>query len=269
MADFGTNLRALRQQKNMTQQELSDSMGISKSAINMYERGERQPNFETLELIADYFNVNIDFLLGKSTYIQCPICYNTYDPLNKYDSAEHDAFHKKFTDAESKYGKIILYGDACAKRENSIIDFRNPKLSFEDRISAMDNYLKYDFMVSIWESGFNLRHKDFDSYCQEELQKLQPDALISKELCEAIKEKYRVPSADVIFQFTTKDERDIKKDLDSLMEKLSSKEYGPAAFDGEDIPEDDQELFAGQVELMLRRLKAINKEKYNPNKNKK
>lgn len=68
---------------------------------------------------------------------------------------------------------------------------------------------------------------------------------------------------------TAKDERDIKKDLDSLMEKLSSKEYGPAAYDGEDIPEDDQELFAGQLELMLRRLKAINKEKYNPNKNKK
>lgn len=68
---------------------------------------------------------------------------------------------------------------------------------------------------------------------------------------------------------TRRDERDIKKDLDSLMEKLTSKEVGPAAYDGADIPEDDQELFAGQLELMLRRLKAINKEKYNPNKNKK
>lgn len=68
---------------------------------------------------------------------------------------------------------------------------------------------------------------------------------------------------------TPKDERDIKKDLDSLMEKLTNQEYGPAAYDGQDIPEDDQELFAGQLELMLRRLKTINKEKYNPNKNKK
>lgn len=68
---------------------------------------------------------------------------------------------------------------------------------------------------------------------------------------------------------TKRDERDIKKDLDSLMEKLKNQENGPAAYDGEDIPEADQELFAGQVELMLRRLKKINKEKYNPNKNKK
>lgn len=69
--------------------------------------------------------------------------------------------------------------------------------------------------------------------------------------------------------FNARDERDIKKDLESLREKLANKELGPAAFDGEDIPEDDTDLFLGQVELMLRRLKAKNKEKYNPYKNKK
>jgi len=69
--------------------------------------------------------------------------------------------------------------------------------------------------------------------------------------------------------FTVKDERDIAKDLENIMNKLRNGEDGPASFDGIDIPEADQELFAGQLELMLRRLKAINKEKYNPNKNKK
>lgn len=68
---------------------------------------------------------------------------------------------------------------------------------------------------------------------------------------------------------TPKDERDIAKDLENIMQKLKSGEAGPASFEGTDIPEADQELFAGQLELMLRRLKAINKEKYNPHKNKK
>lgn len=68
---------------------------------------------------------------------------------------------------------------------------------------------------------------------------------------------------------TKKDERDIKKDLENLRNKLTNKELGPAAYDGQDIPEDDIDLFMGQVELMLRRLKTINKEKYNPHKNKK
>lgn len=70
-------------------------------------------------------------------------------------------------------------------------------------------------------------------------------------------------------QLTTRDERDIAKDLENIMSKLKNGEDGPASFEGMDIPEADQELFAGQIELMLRRLKAINKEKYNPNKNKK
>ena len=75
MADFARVLRLLRNEKNMSQSELSDALGISKSSVNMYERGERQPNFETLELIADFFNVDIDYLLGrtdKTTRIPLP-----------------------------------------------------------------------------------------------------------------------------------------------------------------------------------------------------
>ena len=68
---------------------------------------------------------------------------------------------------------------------------------------------------------------------------------------------------------TEKDNKDIAKDLDIIMEKLSSNEDGPASYNGENIPEDDREMFAAQLEIMLRRLNTINKEKYNPNKNKK
>lgn len=68
---------------------------------------------------------------------------------------------------------------------------------------------------------------------------------------------------------TPKDERDIANDLKAIMDKLNAEEADPASFEGTDIPEADKELFAGQLELMLRRLKAINKDLYNPNKNKK
>ena len=68
---------------------------------------------------------------------------------------------------------------------------------------------------------------------------------------------------------TARDERDIAKDLENIMRKLDLGENGPASYDGEEIPEDDREMFAGQLEIMLRRLKAINKEKYNPKKNQK
>ena len=70
-------------------------------------------------------------------------------------------------------------------------------------------------------------------------------------------------------QLPPRDKRDIAKDLESIMEKLNNQEDGPASFDGQDIPEDDRELFATQLEAMLVRLKKINKDLYNPNKNKK
>ena len=68
---------------------------------------------------------------------------------------------------------------------------------------------------------------------------------------------------------TKRDERDIKKDLDSIMERLNSKEYGPAAYDGEELDPEAAELFKEEIEIALRRLKIINKEKYTPKKYKK
>ena len=68
---------------------------------------------------------------------------------------------------------------------------------------------------------------------------------------------------------TIKDNRDIAKDMESIRTKLLNGADGPLSYDGEPIPEEDAELLLGQIELMMRRLKPINKEKYNPNKNKK
>ena len=67
MPKFSERLRQLRTECGISQQALANSLGdISKSSINMYERGEREPGLEMLEAIADFFNVDMDFLLGKS-----------------------------------------------------------------------------------------------------------------------------------------------------------------------------------------------------------
>lgn len=73
--DFARRLRELRTQRELSQAELARKLGVSKSRISMYELGSREPDFETLELIADFFNVDMDYLLGKenvSTYILTP-----------------------------------------------------------------------------------------------------------------------------------------------------------------------------------------------------
>lgn len=62
---FKDALKSLRLQNKMTQEELSRKLNMSKSAISMYESGVRKPNFETLETIADIFNVDINTLMDK------------------------------------------------------------------------------------------------------------------------------------------------------------------------------------------------------------
>lgn len=68
---------------------------------------------------------------------------------------------------------------------------------------------------------------------------------------------------------TARDNRDIAKDLDSIMAKLSNKEDGPVSYNGENLSDESMDLFKEELEIALKRLKLINKEKYNPHKNKK
>ena len=63
---FGKVLKRLRTQNNLTQKQLADVLGISESTVGMYERGHREPAFEMLEAIADYFNVDMDYLTGRT-----------------------------------------------------------------------------------------------------------------------------------------------------------------------------------------------------------
>lgn len=64
MAYTGIRIRQLRKSEKMTQQELADALGVAKSTISMYENDQREPDFETLEAIADYFNVDMNYLTG-------------------------------------------------------------------------------------------------------------------------------------------------------------------------------------------------------------
>lgn len=66
MGSFQNIFKELRISGGMTQIEAAEKLGISRSTIGMYETGAREPDFETLEKIADFFHVNTDYLLGRA-----------------------------------------------------------------------------------------------------------------------------------------------------------------------------------------------------------
>ena len=115
MPNFGERLRQLRTAKGLSQMDFAKQIKISKSSVNMYERNEREPSLVTLEVIADYFNVDLDYLLGKSDY------------TNKYDWLSNSAIPNLIPMPEMR--KIPLIGSiACGApvlAEEHIEDYLN------------------------------------------------------------------------------------------------------------------------------------------------
>ncbi len=78
---FGDKLKQLREASGLKQEELGKIVNLSKATISRYEANTIEPNNETLKLIANYFNVSIDYLLGNSD-TQNPYIQNDLDEVN-------------------------------------------------------------------------------------------------------------------------------------------------------------------------------------------
>lgn len=63
---FGKRLSQLRKSHKLSQYDLADRLSFSRGQIANYEQGQRQPDYETLKKIADFFEVSIDYLLGRT-----------------------------------------------------------------------------------------------------------------------------------------------------------------------------------------------------------
>ena len=61
---FKERLKELRIEKQIGQVELSKAIGVSKGIISLWENGEREPGMNSLILLAQFFNVSIDYLVG-------------------------------------------------------------------------------------------------------------------------------------------------------------------------------------------------------------
>ena len=69
---FAERLKELRKDKNMTQVQLAEALGVSKGTVAMWEIGKREPNFETLNRLSDIFDKRIDYILGNSNDASSP-----------------------------------------------------------------------------------------------------------------------------------------------------------------------------------------------------
>ncbi|MBO8138365.1 MAG: helix-turn-helix domain-containing protein [Desulfotomaculum sp.] len=67
MASFGERLAQLRKEKGLSQSRLASLLKLGQSTIAMYERNKREPDTATINKLADFFGVSVDYLLGRSS----------------------------------------------------------------------------------------------------------------------------------------------------------------------------------------------------------
>lgn len=63
---FSERLKELRREKDLTQLQFAKIFSVSGGTVAMWETGKREPNYETTMQLADFFNVSLDYLLGRT-----------------------------------------------------------------------------------------------------------------------------------------------------------------------------------------------------------
>lgn len=106
--EFKEVLKSLRKEKSISQDELASLLKISRSTVAMYEQGRREPDFETLEKIADFFNVDMAYLLGKQL-----VKHIEYDCMINNDNSDSPLLieiNKEFKKIDEKqYAMLLAY----------------------------------------------------------------------------------------------------------------------------------------------------------------
>ncbi len=82
MVDFGNILKSLRLKENLTQAQLAQKLGLTKSVISAYETGLRLPSYDVLIHISKIFNVTTDYLLGLENKREIDLSGLTEDEIS-------------------------------------------------------------------------------------------------------------------------------------------------------------------------------------------
>lgn len=271
----------LRDEKGYKDSDVARLTGITKSTFSDWKSGRSNPKNDKLKKIADCLGVPLEYLMGKNGLIRCPVCGLEYLASNLEDCKIHEKEHKAYENAVRKFGVIYPSPTYETLKNKHLKQATDNRRSIDNRINDWIEVMRAYWSRSLSGCSYDLLHPDFDKYASMLLNQPQFKERINNDFIyerltsmygtsEGIEDgkTYYKPKHNISV-ITAKDERDIKKDLESIMEKLSLGEEGPAAYDGEPLDPDAAELFKDELEIALRRLKLINKEKYTPKKYKK
>lgn len=107
MASFASRLRELRKEKGLSQKELSATLNVTKGCIANYEQGQREPAFEFLNVIAEFFDVDMNYLLGMSD--------------KRKESGRESELKKKENEEEALFRQLME--SLPAEKQQQVLDY--------------------------------------------------------------------------------------------------------------------------------------------------
>lgn len=116
-------LKKLRKNKNLTMKELGQLINVAESTISLYENGKRQPDYQTLQKLADIFNVSLDYLLerddnaiSKPKGVKIPVL-GTIPAGVPFEAIEEVLDYEEISEEMAKHGEYF----ALKVRGNSML----------------------------------------------------------------------------------------------------------------------------------------------------
>ena len=107
---YSETIKRMRKERGLTQQELADALGVSRSSIGMYESGTREPNFEMCKALADFFNCRLSDIIEEA-------------PANKGDSM---TLGQRIKSAREKKGMTLEeVAKMCNTTKQTIFKYEN------------------------------------------------------------------------------------------------------------------------------------------------
>ncbi|PGT60348.1 transcriptional regulator [Bacillus cereus] len=136
---LGKKISELRKNKKLSQYELADRLGFSRGKLANYEQGTREPDYETLKKIADFFDVSTDYLLDRATKKEENINEFSTLPFKKTRDIAHN-LEKALEELENSEDALMFDGEPIDEHTKEMI-----RIALENSLNMAKQLAKQKF----------------------------------------------------------------------------------------------------------------------------
>ena len=159
-------IKEIRQEKNLSQTDIAKALGVTRQAISLYEKGDREPNLETWQKLADFFGVSVPYLQGVSD-IDDPNFYKNLElylaliaESNSLENYKDKDFVKKLDVSENERTKANFYLVFNLLEMGLMDDIKEELRTLTKEISVPDMQEIHSYLAILCSLAIKAKAKD-------------------------------------------------------------------------------------------------------------